>query len=79
MGLEDVILSSRAGARRGRPGPPPRGGAERSRASQALLDAAMDDYWKQDDDDATAAPVLYELVFRRGFGCLRRCGLLCFS
>ena len=66
LDLQEVILSSRPGARRDRPlpvsrGPGPRvsGPPPRSRASQALLDAAMDDYWNQDDDGAAAPPVCY--------------------
>ena len=49
MDLQAVILSSRPGAR-------PSRGAGSGQRSRALLDAAMDDYWKQ-DDDGDAAPV----------------------
>ncbi len=59
MDLQEVILSKRPGARRGPPPPWPaaRGGgpSNRSRATQDVLDAAMDDYWKTDDGDP--APV----------------------
>jgi hypothetical protein len=59
MDLQEVILSSRPGAKRGPPAPRPvaRGGGplHRSRATQDVLDAAMDDYWKADDADP--APV----------------------
>ena len=60
MDLQDVILSRRSGARRGPPPPRPvaRGGGplHRSRATQDVLDAAMDDYWKADDADPAPVP-----------------------
>jgi hypothetical protein len=63
MDLQAVIGSSRPGSRRDRPLPPPRssgprpsGPQPRSRASLTSLDAAMDDYWNQDDDGAAASP-----------------------